>query len=865
MEGKTIQYQLREKAIEYKDQTAIIYSGNSITYSELDKTTNNLALYLLNKGIKPGDRIAVLNTNRFLTVIGILSCLKIRCVFVPIDDNLNKEEIQEYLTCAGIKFIVYQDYDAILCNDPVITSFNIEKGILETNHELQVLPEGQPKDDLYIYFTSGSTGTPNTILGQNSSLLHFLMWEKEYFGMNNTNTFSQLTPPSHDPYLREIFIPLLVGGILHIPNDPSILLRPRHLLKWLDVNAISVIHCTPSLLQILKHASPNKSNLVSLEIILIAGEALFSEQLEFWYSLYGQTVRFVNLYGPSETTLAKVFHEISEDSFKHEIIPLGKPISDTSIRIMDTSTIECEIGDIGEIVIFTRFLTKGYINNSDLQKDRFVSYNSEVGFKSGDLGKILPDGNLIIVGRINDQVKFLGRRINLNHIKNSVLQFPNIHNCEIIYHQTVDSQELLCFYEAEKELLIGDIKNHLLTKISKKSMPTSFIWKVNIPLSRTNKADRKQLLGDYLEKKKIKWDVNSASYNLDENRMISIWTNVFEDQEIYLNSNFFDLGGTSLTAVLLMVLIEDEFEIEKEPNILLDHPTLRDLLDVILNNSDINNEIDEYFTPYNTRGSNTPYILVPGIGVNGISFVHFADEMGENYPLFIPNIQNIRRSGDENYLRTIDDMAIELVQKIEYQFPHGSLIMGGFSLGSLVAFKASQLLQAKGRSPRILFMIDSYLMDYAGKPITFSYQIKLERKYVKKYLHISKMFKGLKKLSFFLERKSFDSKMRRYYRKEIPVSQEMNSKLKSRLYNFLLEGFRFSNYTNEIVLINADQEERWKQDLESWGWKNVVKDDIEVFSTQGSHFGEDSIFSSNNSVHIAKIIKRRLSAKNESV
>jgi non-ribosomal peptide synthetase component F len=267
-------------------------------------------------------------------------------------------------------------------------------------------------DPNYIIYTSGSTGQPKLIEGCHKGLSHFIHWEIAEFHLNSNSRVSQLSPLSFDVSFRDIFAPLLAGGTLCIP-EKNIRFQPQRLLQWIVSSGVTLVHSVPTLFRLLTGelgslAEPADA-LKELQYILLAGEPLFGKDVLRWRSLAGAGVRLVNMYGPSETTLAKMFYCVPDNGINPaSVIPLGQPISNTAILILNEGRL-CRPGEPGTIYIKTPFRSRGYFRNPELTAEKFVQnplHNdfNDIVYNTGDTGKYLEDTNVVFLGRNDNQV-----------------------------------------------------------------------------------------------------------------------------------------------------------------------------------------------------------------------------------------------------------------------------------------------------------------------------------------------------------------------------------------------------------------------------------------------------------------------------
>ncbi len=454
--NNTIQSRLNEAFDKYAGKTALEYGDKRVTYGDLNRKSKQIANYIIGKGMQKGTLIGVLAENRAELISTIIGILRAGCVFVPLDSSYPVDRLRSMITSTRVK-LIFTDGCA---PDELWVQLKDEKQNTEvavvdeeffnTNDTLlSNIPEAvvSPDDMIYIYFTSGTSGKPKAIAGQNKSLMHFINWEINTFGIDQNSRISQFTSCCHDPFLRDVFVPLCSGGTVCIPPDKETILITGKLVNWIEKSEITLIHCTPGLFRIFGSSILTANNFKCLRYILLAGEKIVSNSLALWYSVFGDRIQLVNMYGPTETTLAKVFYLIKPSDVKNKSIPIGKPIDGAKVIILDQEMNILSHGEVGEIYIRTPYRTMGYYNDPEHTSLRFIpnpfSNNTEdLIYKTGDLGRLLPDGNIEFLGRADRQVKIRGFRVELGEIENRLLQLPDVQECVVDFREYKSSSIL---------------------------------------------------------------------------------------------------------------------------------------------------------------------------------------------------------------------------------------------------------------------------------------------------------------------------------------------------------------------------------------------------------------------------------------
>ena len=597
---------------QFPTHIAVEFSGQRFQYASLNHHANKIAHALCEIGVIRNAIVGIFIHTSFDYIASVLGVLKSGGVFMPLDLDFPEKRLEFILnkTTPNVLIIQSQQEKTVIhlletlnLTNPIHTILVLEENDSFRLLNLQKTPYqslqadfpntnlpliSEPDDSCYIIYTSGSTGEPKAILGQHKSLSHFIHWEIKEFQFNDTLKVSLFAPPTFDVSFRDIFVPLLAGGTLCIPN-PDTRTNIRQLVQWMNESKLTLVHCVPSLFRLImkeieSHASP--STLLShLQFFLLAGEALYGSDVIRWHELMGDRVRLVNLYGPSETTLAKIFHRIEGTlPDKNSIIPLGNPISNTAILILKDNQL-CRIGEIGEICIKTPFRSKGYVNAPELNTASFIKNpltqdDQDIIYKTGDLGKYLPDRSIAFVGRLDGQVKINGIRIELSEIEKVLFLYHAIERPYVMAHKTKDYEtRLICYYTEKQAIDISELRAWIKHYLPEYMIPTFFVRLDAFPLNINGKIDKKALPKPQdIIYAKIKYE---KPKNATEEQLAQIWGDVLGLENIGVNNPFFEIGGNSLSAIRIISRIYKTFEIDISIQDFFTHATIRKLADII--------------------------------------------------------------------------------------------------------------------------------------------------------------------------------------------------------------------------------------------------------------------------------------------
>ena len=574
MTHHTLQSKLEHSFIQFKDNIAFENESRSLSYSEVDRRANYITNWLINKGAQKGTFVGILLNERMEFIYSIIGIINAGCVFVPLDPAYPDKRIDVMIQTVDIHVVIIDkaNYARFHDRNENETVFKENKFALIDElfsrgehrwfNEKPPL-EYSPEDKIYVYFTSGTTGTPKAILGKNGSLLHFLNWEIKTFGIDERFRFSQFTNPGFDVFLRDILVPLCAGARICIPDYRQVLLNNERLAPWISTRGITLIHCVPSLFRIFNALpSTDRETFKHLKYILLAGERVTPLDLQRWYEKNGDHTQLVNLYGPTETTLAKVFYLIRKSDAQKKNIPIGKPIDGARVIILDQDMDICDELVEGELYIRTPYRSFGYYNDPHLTKQKFIpnpfnTDSNDIIYKTGDLGRMLPDGNIELIGRADRQVKIRGRRIELEEIEAVLTCNSTVQEAAVIKEEITNQGVSLHAFVVPKggrmqaeESFIHEIRAYLSAELPDYMVPSSIRILEQIP-RKTNLKVAFDILGEMLKKQKEKEYI--APRNEIEHKLVEIWSGLLgvEKEKISITASFFELGGNSLNLMTL--------------------------------------------------------------------------------------------------------------------------------------------------------------------------------------------------------------------------------------------------------------------------------------------------------------------------
>lgn len=585
---------------------ALVDSNGIWTYQMLEDRSNQLANYLIGKGIKPEDRVAVYSHRSSILIWALLGILKAGAAFVILDPNYPRGRLLKSMEISKPKGVLHiQQAGSIdIIGDYFKLNpdtWKLELPDLRKAIEVSFLKDYStrkpdisidPESTAYISFTSGSSGQPKAIIGTHNAVSHFIDWYLTKFNIDAEDRFSMLSGLAHDPLLRDIFVPLSFGACLYIP-DPEMLKSPDQLLLWIKEKKITVSHLTPALGQLLIDVSQSEdeNKLSSLRYLFFGGETLMVGLVKCFKEI-NNNLTIINSYGATETPQIMGYYQLTKSVGKNERkikenVPLGQGIDDVQILVLNRNQRLAGIGELGEIYIRTPYLAKGYLNDSEKTK-RFIinpltDNKKDRLFRTGDLGRYLPDGTVEYLGRLDNQINIRGYRIEPGEIRNILNKHPQVKDSIINVYQYADNDKRLIAYVVTFEDNLSEpnrLKNFLKDKLPEYMIPQSFMEIDSIPLTPNGKVNFKALP----EPKKFIHNSSTVLIKPEtkaEKIIAEIWSEILKISEISRDDNFFEIGGHSMLLAKLHNRLQENFDKEFSIVDLFKYPTISSLAEYL--------------------------------------------------------------------------------------------------------------------------------------------------------------------------------------------------------------------------------------------------------------------------------------------
>ncbi len=546
------------------DSYAVVYEGKKMTYRQLNKKAQKLAGRLLKDGVKRNEFVVVYAEKSVEMVVGILAVLKAGGAYVPIDTTYPKERVKAIMKdCCPKAALTYR---ATLESEvPVIQLENEEQWKCDN---YKITEKRDSEDSLYVIYTSGTTGKSKGAVIRNSSFVNMLEWYIHEFRLDAGERILLLASIGFDLAQKNVFAPLVTGGCLHIYNQWNY--NCEDISREIYKNKITAINCAPSVFYpvIYSNESEDYRMLNSLRYLFLGGEAINAANFHSWIKSDNCKVEVVNTYGPTECTdIASYYRCKKEELLDSKTIPIGKPIPNVKLYIVNQKNQVMGIGMPGELCIAGASVSNGYLNAEEMNAEKFISNPFGDGrlYRTGDLVKWLPDGNIEFLGRIDEQVKIRGFRIELGEIEYVIRKQKNVQDTAVIVRESRSGEKnIYAYIVSSSKVDLSQLRKRMREELPEYMMPPFMLQIDGIPVNKNGKLDKKALPEICVASNRE----YMAPRNDVEADVADIFGDVLGIEQVGITDNFFELGGHSLKASKVVSRIEKKFRV---------HVTLRDL------------------------------------------------------------------------------------------------------------------------------------------------------------------------------------------------------------------------------------------------------------------------------------------------
>ncbi|UHA73546.1 non-ribosomal peptide synthetase [Paenibacillus sp. 481] len=728
-------HQLFEAQVERNPHAvAVRYEGETLTYSELNERANQLARTLRAKGVQADGLVALMAERSLDMIVGIWAILKAGGAYVPIDPQYPEERIRYMLEDCGAQVILVQrhlqeripgvseaegvevgqldkldaealgsDSDAEHADEQAVTgivspvatqivilddeqSFSEDRSNLALNNGATNLA--------YVIYTSGTTGKPKGNLTNHRNIIRVVK-DTNYIDIHAEDRVLQLSSYAFDGSTFDIYGALLNGAQL-IMISQSTLQEIGQLATVMERERITVTFITTALFNVL--VDMNVDCFKYIRAVLFGGERVSISHVRKALQYLGPK-KIKHVYGPTESTVFATCHDVNEIDADAVTIPIGRPLSQTAIYIVNREHELQPIGVAGELCVAGDGVARGYLNRLDLTAEKFVDnpfVSGERMYRTGDLARWLPDGTIEYIGRIDDQVKIRGFRIELGEVEAHLLNVASIQEATVtVYETDAGGKQLCAYFVAEQAISGSELRGILAQELPSYMIPAYFVQLERMPLTPNGKVDRKALPAP--EQSVQTGTPYVAPRTPQEAQLAQIWQEVLGRERVGVQDNFFELGGHSLTLMQLIQRVFNEMGVTIALHKVFQAPTIETMAFEVLKSEFEENDHNP-FVKLNEHGAINVFCLPPGVGF-GLSYLDLAKKMDGHSVLYSIDYIDDADSYEEMLNRFVDAV-------VEVQ-PQGPYVLLGYSLGGNLAFEVAKTMEQRGYEVSDILMLDS--------------------------------------------------------------------------------------------------------------------------------------------------------------
>lgn len=848
---------------------ALIFENQFLSYKEFNQKANRLAHFLLDQGMEPGDKVGIYLERSLDLVISIYAILKAGGTYVPVNISYPKERIQFILEDSESKFLLSNSKmiekipSEIACT---LVNLDAIKDGLKKKTALNVHLDISSSALAYIIYTSGSTGNPKGVAVAHRSAINTIFGINRLLKIGEEDTLYSLSSMSFDMSIPDFFLPMGRGAKLVLANE-STTKDGFALVEDLQKYQPTFMQATPTTYKILLLSEW----LGSEKLTAIVGGEAFPKELAIELEKCCKSVW--NGYGPTETTIYTTYKQANKsylEKLENEYVAIGKPIANVDVCILDKNLEPMPIGVPGELFIAGPGVCSNYMNRPDLSQQVFCSLTNEnnnaliqqlnmevvdgphfhlrkspdqpIWYKTGDLVRYLPNGDIDFIGRVDNQVKIKGFRIELGEIESFISQYENIKQCAVKVMEEANNRKRLAAYlvtESNVNFDENGLKEFLSTKIPPYMIPTYFTILEEMPLNASLKIDRKALPAPNVESVHQSDNLAEAK-TTTEQMLVEFWKEVLNLEKVGIHEDFFELGGHSLSAVELMAKIKKATEKKIPLSALILHSKISELAAYIDGSVQEGNVEWTSLIPIRKEGSKPPIFLVHGGGLHVLFYQALIKYLDKDQPVYALQAKGL--NGKEQPLDRIEDMAAHYISEILQVCPNGPYNLAGYSLGGLIAYEMAQQLLEDGKVIGTLGLFDSVAKnEWAGSGASG----KLKKKLKKAGYNLSLLFKDpknamkYKKQVLLVQWQHTMGKLHvpHGFGNEDPSKQEVTPYGKE-VYEKSLEAYEkyeLKKIDLAIDLFKAKEQMFYLNDPEYMGWKDLAMKGVRIHHIDGNH------------------------------
>jgi len=694
------------------NEIAVVYGHNQLSYGELNARGNQLAHFLQERGVGRNSRVGICLERSLDFAVALIGVLKAGGTCVPLDPKYPDDRLAYMFKDVAASIVLTEAglLQAAIPQGTQVVFLSAEREHISANVRSNPNVGSVPSDIAYVIYTSGSTGRPRGVLLPHAGLVNYTLGAVEQFAIRPGDRMLQFCSISFDAALEEIYSTWAAGATLVFRND-SVSLEPSEFLHWVAQQRVTIMDLPTAYWHEWVYALPELSQKVppTLRLVIVGGEKASPEAYSTWHKLVGNKVRWINTYGPAEASVVATTYEpkLQAGEGAPEVLPIGRPVANARVYLLDSDLNPVPVGVPGELHIGGLGVAAGYLNLPELTQQKFVRdiFSDDPSarmYKTGDLAKYLPNGEIEFVGRRDNQVKIRGFRIEPGEIEAVLSNHPGVDENAIVVRQDSMGNKRLIGYVVRNNASLeeSDLRRHVQAQLPEYMVPSEFVFLNSMPLTPNGKIDRRGLAMLKVECAPV---VTASPADPLQQQLVGIWEELLGRKPIGIRENFFDLGGHSLLAARLMHRIKQVHGKSLPLAVMLQAPTIEKLASVL------RGDFSEHWSSLvaiQPEGSKPPFFCIHGVGGNVVGFYELAKRMKPDFPFY--GFQSQGLDGKSKLYTTVPEMAARYLEEIRAIQPRGPYHVGGFSMGGLVAYEMAQQLVASGEEVGLVVLFDTY-------------------------------------------------------------------------------------------------------------------------------------------------------------
>ncbi len=843
---KCVQQLFEEQAARTPDAVALVFENQQLTYQALNQRANQLARHLQLRGIGPDVLVGICLENSLELLVAIFGVLKAGGAYVPLDPSYPPDRLAYMLEQTHAPVLIQAGMLAAQFNAPravEVVHLDADWPAISSHDSTNLPPLATPGNLIYVIFTSGSTGQPKGAAIRHAGFSNLLDWFVTDFNISSTDRTLVCSSLSFDLTQKNFFATLLRGGGLYLcppgPYDAALIAR------LIADHGITLINCTPSAFYPLVEQAGKQPflSLASLRLVFLGGETISIPRLRPWLNDPSCSVEIINTYGPTEGTDICGFYRLTRENLdRHDFVPLGRPIYNVQLVIVDDSFQLCPDGTPGELCIGGVGVGAGYLNDLEMTKAKFLpnhfsAVSGKYIYRTGDRVRMLPDGNLEFLGRLDHQVKIRGFRIELGEIESALNNHPNVQGAVVITLADQRGEKILATYlvaRSQPAPAVSELRQFLQATLPDYMVPSVFVTLESFPLNPNGKVDRKALPVPSIDGSA--WNAGFMAPSLPtEVRLAAIWSEAFGRKQISIRDNFFELGGHSLLAIQLVCEIKRQMAFDLPVRILYQHPTIQELAKILPAQQFTKGKPELIQLQAGNSGPEVFFLVDEGsLGLFKLS--HFMDKGLAIFASVVPLPESaLSASAKKQFsaLPSMEDLATQHAASIRKRNPVGGVILAGHCFGGMLGFEVARQLHESGIQVKAVLLLDTWMAQ-----TTFVWRKKAWlREHLGKLQEQGPLYlwrKGKRRIKL--------EKIELAARLELAISNNFNVHVPwviiARIYEHAMSGYRPKPLSVRGMLFVSQDD--WLSNAyrsldDSLGANKVFTDGVEVTNVPGNH------------------------------